>query len=403
MPFIMRKMLPLVIFAAVSGPMTAAGFDSAADIASHLEQLPAFKTSARFAVSMPQMTDDVVYLVDLIQTATPDDPLRCDSYLIEWNPADEANRNKGFSAYYSGNHFRFNGQRLQEYHLAADSIPFRPDIIGSRSEGVHRTAQFYAMLPQAIAAELRRMDSDPAYRVTFHRDTLVSGNKVVAVEAVLDQSGATAMEAEYIFDPATGMPVRIILENNPGSISEQTVMMNYENPSEAAPVTINEQWLIDRYPEAFGQYRESTFSIDNLPGQQLPGFAVPTTTGERYSRQAGDRFHTPTIIALLDAEGGFTPQSVTALRDAASRMPYQPDIIWAFTDKVADRVETVIPRPEPGEHLLMSARSLARDCGASTLPAFIIVGKDGIVKNVIVGFNNSLASDVIQKMAVMEP
>ncbi len=352
---------------------------------------------------MPQMTDDVVYLVDLIQTATPDDPLRCDSYLIEWNPADEANRNKGFSAYYSGNHFRFNGQRLQEYHLAADSIPFRPDIIGSRSEGVHRTAQFYAMLPQAIATELRRMDNDPAYRVTFHRDTLVSGNKVVAVEAVLDQSGATAMEAEYIFDPATGMPVRIILENNPGSISEQTVMMNYENPSEAAPVTINEQWLIDRYPEAFGQHRESTFSIDNLPGQQLPGFAVPTTTGERYSRQAGDRFHTPTIIALLDAEGGFTPQSITALRDAASRMPYQPDIIWAFTDKVADRVEAVIPRPEPGEHLLMSARSLARDCGASTLPAFIIVGKDGIVKNVIVGFNNSLASDVIQKMAVMEP
>lgn len=391
----------IMFFCAAVSP--AATFDSPSAIADRLEELSGFRGNAKFTVSMPQMADDVVYFVNLQQSDSPDDPLGCDSYIIEWYPEDDANQNKGFAAYYLGNHFRFNGHRLQEYHLESDSIPFRPEVLGSKSQGVHRAAQFYAMLPQAIASELRRMEADKAYKVNFHPDTTVGGQHVTAVESVLDQAGVTASEAEYIFDRESGMPLRVTLENNPGSISEQTVVMEYIDTHTGSASEISEPVLIDRFPEAFGQYRESTFSIDNLPGQHLPAFAIPTTTGERYSRRAADPMRTPTIVALLDAEGGFTADAVDALRDAASRMPYQPDIIWAFTDNVADRIESVILRPEPGEHLLMSARPLARDCGASSLPAFIIVDKNGIVKNVIVGFNKDLASDVIQKMAVMEP
>lgn len=393
---------PILLLCA-SATASADSFESPISIAEKLESLPGFSGKAKFSVSMPQMTDDVVYNVSLLQSTSPDDPLGCDSYIIEWLPADDANQNKGFAAYYLGNHFRFNGHRLQEYHLESDSIPFRPEILGSKSQGVHRTAQFYVMLPQAIASELRRMESDTAYRVTFHPDTTVGGRKVIAIDAVLDQNGATAAEAEYVFDPVSAMPLRIILENNPGSISEQTVMMEYTRTDITSGDEISEPTLIDRFPDAFGQYRESTFSIDNLPGQHLPAFAIPTTTGERYSRRTTDPLRTPTIVALLDAEGGFTKESIDALRKAAALMPYQPDIIWAFTDNVPDRIESVITRPEPGEHLLMSARPLARDCGASSFPAFVIVGKDGIVKNVIVGFNKDLTSDVIQKMAVMQP
>ena len=50
----------------------------------------------------------------------------------------------------------------------------------------------------------------------------------------------------------------------------------------------------------------------------------------------------------------------------------------------------------------MSAAPLIRDCGAASLPTVILVGTDGIVKDVIIGYNNDLASDVIQKMAVVQ-
>ena len=54
----------------------------------------------------------------------------------------------------------------------------------------------------------------------------------------------------------------------------------------------------------------------------------------------------------------------------------------------------------PGEHLLMSAKSLARDCGVSAYPVTIITNDDGIVADVIIGFNNDMSSSVIQKAAV---
>ena len=70
-------------------------------------------------------------------------------------------------------------------------------------------------------------------------------------------------------------------------------------------------------------------------------------------------------------------------------------------DKHVDAIEEVVPEIRPGEHLLMGARPLARDCGVGDLPVVILTDASGTVKNVILGYNNDLASDVIQKMALM--
>lgn len=390
--------------AAVSAQARAYGIN---DIIKNLQSLPVYEANARFTVSMPQLANDVIYDVSLLQQSTAaEDPLSCNAYLIEWQ-ADESDGNnsapKGFAAYCDGHHFRFGGERLLEYHLQYDSIPFRPDIIGSRSEGVHRTPQFFALLPQAIAEELRSICADSSYRAVFRPDTIISGRHVSAIDAVMTRNGAVAMEAEYVFDPATSLPLRVSLENNPGSISEQTVITEYRASSthdSTAPIT--EQWLVSRFPSEFERYRQNSFSLENLSGQHLPAFSLPTTTGERYSRRGTDRFPRPTIVALLEAGGNFTPATVEALRDAAARLTFDADIIWAFTDNLTDPIEEIIPSILPGEHLLKSARSLARDCGASAFPVVILTGSDGIVKNVIIGYNNDLTSDVIQKMTIMD-
>lgn len=397
---------PFVMICAIAAGalhgLSAKEIPSASVIADALDSIENYSAKARFTVSMPQLAEDVIYDVNLTQKESPDDPLGCDSYLLDWHLTSHDSGRSGFSAYFCGNHYRHSGERLQEYHLQWDSIPFMPGLIGSKSQGVHRTAQFYNMLPQAIAAELHRILTDSAYSATLHPDTLVSGMHVVGISARLVRDGTTAMEAEYLFAPRTYLPLRIHFENNPGSISEQSVYIDYL-ASDTNPVdSISEPWLIDRYPDVFARFRESNFCIENLPGQRLPAFALPTTTGERYSRRASDGFRAPTIIALLDATTGFTPEVVAALRLAVDRLPFEADLIMAFTDNVADRVEAIVARPRPGEHLLTSARPLVSDCGAASLPTIILVRPDGIVQNVILGFNKDLTSDVIQKMALIE-
>lgn len=384
-------------------PSVNAANPTIGNIIARLDTISSYNGQAAFTVSMPQLSEDIVYDVGLTQLSTPSDRLGCQSYIIDWTMKNTpGNATSGFSAYFNGNHYRYSGERIQEYHMEWDSIPFRPEVIGSRSEGVHRSVQFFNMLPQAISSELTRMKSDSAYHVEFHPDTLISGRHMTAVDALLLQDGVTAMEAEYLFDPATLLPVRIHLENNPGSISEQTVIIDYLANSKAELQTIDEPTLIDRYPDEFALFRESNFSIENLPGRQLPGFALPTTTGERYSRRSSDNFRQPTIVALLDASVSFSADVVRQLREAIDRMPVNADLIMAFVDNNVDRIESIVTGIRPGEHLLMSARPLVRDCGAASLPTVLITGADGKVKNVIIGYNKDLTSDVIQKMAIIK-
>lgn len=147
--------------------------------------------------------------------------------------------------------------------------------------------------------------------------------------------------------------------------------------------------------------RRSSFSLEKLVGQQLPGFNAPTPTGERYSRRTGDHFASPTVIAIIDPSVSFAPDAVAALRRAVSQAPVECGLIMAFTSTNADLIEEVAGTPAVGEAILQSARGVARDMGAAQLPAVLLVKKDSTVADVIVGYNKDLASDVIQKMALL--
>lgn len=64
-------------------------------------------------------------------------------------------------------------------------------------------------------------------------------------------------------------------------------------------------------------------------------------------------------------------------------------------------MEEIAGTPDIGETMLISAKSLARDCGTSVFPTVIVARQDGTVDNVILGFNNNLTQDVIQMMALL--
>lgn len=367
-----------------------------------LKNVDCFKANVNYEVLM-SLQADVNYSLKLTSVNNPDDTLAPCDYLIDWTLEGVDGNSHGFNAYFAGNAYIMRGERMQEYHYDWDSIPFRPHNGVKALPGIQIQAQFASLLPQFIADELALIASNTEeYRYKLHPDTLIHGQKVIAVDGVMELHGTTCKEFLYVFDKASGMPVFVELENNPGALAEQTITARYSDIStENGCQAISEETLRETYPDAFEKYRESNYAIENLPGQRLPSFALPTTTGERYSRQAGDKFRNVTLVVLIDASSSFAAPTVKDIRNAVDNLPVNADVIWAFVGTNIDEIEHIIPAVNPGEHLLINAKSLARDCGAGSYPVTIITRPDGIVSDVVLGYNNNLSSAVIQKVVLI--
>lgn len=369
-----------------------------------------YRADVDFSVTMPQLPDDVVYTITLSQTPAAADTLCPVAYLIDWTitkrPGSDTPgaADKGFSAYFDGNHYSLIAERLRERHFDSDPDAFmRP-----RRGGVAVTTQFAEFIPALMAQKLREMAADPRYTVTAVPDTVVGGEKAAAIITTFNSGGATTSEAEYIFYPGEKLaPRRVVLENNTGSIGEQTITATFAPPQQAgsAPAPVTEDALMTLYPEEFARFRTSSYRLENLPGSHLPAIASPTLDGNRYTRTASQTLDAPTVLVLLDAGSGFTSEVIDAVRTAARQIPWRVDIVWAFTDNDPDRVAEVIDSVDGrNETILRSSTAVARDCGATAmLPAIIFAGRDGIVSDFIAGFNNSLSSDVVKKIMAMKP
>ncbi len=370
-------------------------------IAAKLDRLSPFAAEVEYEATLPMAADPVVYSATV---ASVNGGGRSDlfpaSYLIEWTlpiPEVDGGSTSGFTAYFDGNLYRLANQRLSEYHMEWDSIPFL-----SPRGGVQETGQFIDLLPASLARQLRRFAADDSYRLRPVKRSTFSGTEALTITGEENIKGQTAREFSLVFDAATGSPLRLHYEMNPGQISETTITATYHYPADLE-VPTDEQTLIARYPEAFERFRQSNFRIENMRGEMLPGFALPTLTAERYSRGAGDPFPSPTVVAILDPEVDTNSRTIEAIRQGATQAPRQVNIIWAFTGNHIDTIEPQVADaayPE-NETTLISARSLARDCGTNVFPTILIVEPSGKIANVILGFNNSLASDVIQSVAVM--
>lgn len=374
------------------------------DLVKKLAELPYYNDSVRFVVGMPQLTEDVVYDIELNQLRDNNDTISPCAYLIGWEMPDKDDSPNGFSAYFGGNHFRYSGTRLQEYHWTWDSIPFMSGALrGLNSEPIHKAAQFADLLPAMVSEKIRKMEGDSAYSIKFIPDTIISGNQSIVISAILNINGIIGSEQEYIFDAASLLPTRFHFENSPGSISEQTVDVYYKNArtTDKKIGDLSEEYLMSLYPDIFANFRESNFRIENLPGTKLPSFALPALSGDRYAFHRNDTFKNPVILALIDPDGGFNNDYIAALRQAAASLPFQTEIIWAFSGTNPDRIEEQINGNREGETTLLSARGLIRDCGVSSLPVTIMVDRSGTVRNIILGYTPTLSSDIIQNMALI--
>lgn len=373
----------------------ARGAESVVD---SLLSMPESGYSATFTVGMPQLPEDVVYHIRFSCLPNPSDTLMPARYLIDWSVEDAPTPFSGFTAYFDGNHFRFSGEKLQEYHVASDLTPFlQPASRPGDRAGVQRTAQFANLLPSEMAADITHLMSDSITTINFVPDTVIGGEVAAYLKAVTKIKDETVSERSYVLDPHNLFPKRIQIENNPGAISEQTINIEFSKPDEPFVETIDENSLLEMYPDIFSKMRQSNFRLENLIGLPLPGFSLPTPTGERYSRMTHDRFASATVLALIDPSKTFSRKLIQDLRDAVASSPLPLSLIMAFNSNNADMIEEITGMLRSEETILQSAKSLCRDLGAATLPAIILIKEDGTVADVIIGYNNELAADVIQK------
>jgi len=383
---------------AASCPYTAALSDPA-ELASRLMHTGSYAGSARYEVLLQQLPDPVAYSVSLESRATNNDSLSACDYIISWKLPTPSGQSEGFSAYFDGHHFRFRDTRMQEYHYEWEPEPFAPS--GHPERGVQNQAQFAELLPQNLGKHIRDMLADSTYVFNFHPDTVFAGQAAVVIDGIRRSDGYDWAEYVYVFDGQTYMPLRIELENNPGQIGEQSIIVDYKTEPHHAECVFSIEELAGWQPDAFGRYRESTFSLATLPGQPLPRITCPTTTGERYHHERGEGFAAPTIIVFLDAAEGSTAKVIDEVRSAVDILPRQTDVIWAFLNNRTEDIDPVLTHPRPGEHILQSAHGAARDCGIGAVtPVLIFAGTRGIVTDYILGYNKDLPQIVIQKASV---
>ncbi len=367
------------------------------DIANRLTTYGVYSDSCTYEVLLASLSEPVTYTIGLqsMPSATPDSLAPCD-YLISWSLPTPSGITEGFSAYFDGSHFRFRDKRLQEYHADMDPEPFMPE--GNIDRGVQCQVQFADLLPQFIGHKFAEMQADSSYIYRVSPDTIVGGKKAVVVKGVRRTSGYDGLEYTYVFEPSTMRPLRIEFENNPGQIGEQSVAVTFDGNVQPTLQQLDLNTLVALKGEAFEKYRESTFSLDNLPGRPMPEISAPTLGGERYYHRASSAFNAPTVIAFIESSVGSTPDLIAAVRRALTMSPRQVDIVWAFLDHRGDDVSPLTDGAIPGESVLIHAGGAARDCGVGAVtPVLIFANSDGTVSDFIRGYNQDLESLVIQK------
>lgn len=366
-------------------------------IAGKLESITPFAAAVSYSVALPMAEDDVVYSLRIASSDNPADSLLGKNYIIDWQLPAGTGTAEGFTAYFDGHHYRYSDHRLRENHFQWDSIPFV-----TSSGGIQRNGLFVDLLPFSIAAHLREILADPTFTVTLSSG-ISDGRNADIIRATRHVNGIESQQLELSVDRSTGLPLKSSTLYNPGLIGEQEINAVYSyTPVPEIEAAESEDSLIARYPEIFGKYRVSNYTIENLRGLPLPGFALPTTTRERYLYHKGEGFACPTIIAVLDPEVASTEAVISTLRGTTDRIPRQTGLLLMFISNDIDRIETQTGGIRPGEALLTSAMPFVRACGINAYPTIIICDASGGVSDIILGSSSSLADEIIQKISLLK-
>lgn len=392
----MKKNLLLLLVLTLGLPYGVKA-QSLGDIINVLEGASPFAAEARFESGMTQSGEPAQYIVRLMSEASPADIYAPCRYLLEWE-APMADTTSGFTAYYDGNFYRYReGGLMQEYHASTQPWHFAPGDDPDR--GVQSQTLFANLLPQFLCERLGDLD-----RSTVRTDlTTVDGRQCVTISGDIVRGGYTAAQATYTFDAESLLPLHWRQLSNPDAPSEQLTEAWYSYPGAVKmPTSFTDDGMAALHPDAFGPLRESTFSVENLPGLPLPAFScrMAGPNEERMHHAAGEPLEKPTVIVFLARDTPGCIDASDAVRKAVDAADGDISVWWAFpssgvVDYIVEPLRHII---RSNEMELIYARSLAAACRVKSCPTTILVGTDGVVKEIAVGVNNDAFRSVIKEI-----
>ncbi len=349
-----------------------------------------YSAKAEFIVTQPITQEDVKYTVKIFTAPSVNDKLLPIKYLIE---SSDTTDKKSIYSYFDGNYFNYSGGKFREYHWEQDSLPFRSTSQNRRNlTGVHKSGLFAILVPSLLNEQINLLANNQENRLHYSQDTIVFGKKsdVLYISEYIDYN--LYREMKLTFDAETNNPNHYLIISNPGSVGEQTIEVLFSPLDEF--ININEACLIKRYENIFSENRTSNFSANALIGKKLPLFNLPSLSGERYIWN-GSSYH-PSLVAFLNSNESMSTETVKMISNALNDLPFQVLSLSLYTDKDTEHIKHIMGNTADDYTVLFNAQRLATQCGITNEPTILIVDKNGIIRNAIIGFSNNLKDEITQ-------
>lgn len=357
-----------------------------------LDSLHTYRASLTYRVTLPITDSEIEYRARLDYRREPTDTLCGYSYAIDYKAENDTCPYPNFTAYDRGHCFRFDRNRLREYHYDANPEPFARQ---GNYPGIHRSGLFAELLPAEIARQLNGYRTKADCRVQLFPDTLMQGSRCLAIVVTDSMQGEVARTVLYTFDPATGLPLYRETENNPGHLGSQTVTVKYidsETEIPFPPGYFGEEQLLHDYGEVFLLYREGTYAAGDRMGQKAPRFDLPW--GKR--RFTSDQLKGQnSLLLFLDDRGEFC----APVRQTAEALSLQerltPVFLYAGQEPVATPNST-------GAIVLEHTGKTAGAYGVTGYPTLFLLDPTGTIRWVKIGYTPSLAEELRQAIGQMQ-
>lgn len=382
------EILLLGIFTGLATLQAQEGLDR---ITERLDSITNYRATFSYFVTLPITDSDIEYRARLDYRREPADTLCGYSYLIDYKAENDTCPYPNFAAYSRGNGFRFDRNRLREYHYESNPEPFARH---GNYPGVHCSGLFAELFPAEIAHQLREYRQRADCRVQFFPDTLVQGARCDAILVTDSVRGEVARTLLYTFAP-DGLPLYRETENNPGHLGSQTVIVRYESSNAHTPFPpdhFDESHLLQDYGEVFRLYREGDFAARDRVGQMAPPFSLPWGERRFASTQLKGQ---PALLLFLDNRGEFC----TPVRRMAEALSLQEGFTPVFL--YADQQPASTPNPA-GAIVLGEAAKTAGAYGVTGFPTLFLLDPEGIIRYVKVGYTPSLTEEVQQAIGQIQ-
>ena len=356
------------------------------DIIARLDSIPDYHASFTYRVTLPVTDSEIEYRARLDYRRAPSDTLCGYSYLVDYKAKNDTCPYPNFAAYDRGDCFRFDRNRLREYHHDANPEPF---VRQGNSPGIHRSGLFAELFPAEIARQLRDFCGKADCRVQFFPDTTVQGDCCHAILVTDSVRGEVARTILYTFDRANSLPLYRESENNPGHLGSQTVVVRYDTNVTDTPFPpdyFGEKKLLRDYGEVFLLFREGTYAAIDRVGQAAPRFSLPWG-GRRFTsdRLKGQN----TLLLFLDNRGEFC----NPVRHIVENLSLQEELTPVFF-YIGQQPEEM-PNPA-GAIILEHTAKTAGDYGVTGYPTLFLLDSSGTIRLVKIGYTPSLAEELMQ-------